>query len=70
MDMKWNQIKQKVLSKLLVLFGFSCTFVFMACYGPAPTEYEPIDEADVEESFVSDSITVADAPVVKEVTAE
>ena len=40
-------IGKKILSKLLVLLGFSTTFVFMACYGPRPN-YAPVDFDDTD----------------------
>jgi len=54
MKEKLNRIGQKILSKLLVLLGFSCTFMFMACYGPRPKGYEP----DAAEEYVDSIIEV------------
>jgi hypothetical protein len=59
-----NSLGKKILSKLLVLLGFSTTFVFMACYGPAPKGYQQVDAEDLDsvavDSVETDSI-VSDA---------
>ena len=61
MKEKLNSIGRKVLSKLLVVLGFSTTFVFMACYGPAPkyapVDFEPLDSTEVD-SALADSTVV------------
>ena len=54
-------IAKKILSKLLVLLGFSTTFVFMACYGPKPN-YASVD-FDEADSVAVDS-TVVDSTEV------
>lgn len=56
MKKKLNQLGQKVLSKLLVLLGFSCTFVFMACYGPRPQAYEAVEADDLVDTTMVDSL--------------
>jgi hypothetical protein len=65
MKEKMNRLGQKILSKLLVLLGFSCTFMFMACYGPRPQEFD----ADMAEEY-ADSIAevpeVSDSTIVNE----
>lgn len=61
MKEKLNCIGKKILSKLLVLLGFSTTFVFMACYGPAPKGYQAVDfdeDSTVVDSLDIDSIVV------------
>jgi hypothetical protein len=61
MKEKLNCIGKKILSKLLVLLGFSTTFVFMACYGPAPKGYQAVDfdeDSTVVDSLDTDSIVV------------
>ena len=50
-------IGKKILSKLLVLLGFSTTFVFMACYGPRPN-YTPVDFDDTDSISEVDSVSV------------
>lgn len=66
MKKKLNRIGQKILSKLLVLLGFSCTFLFMACYGPRPKGYEPQDA----EEFTDSIMEVPDSTVVESVVDE
>lgn len=63
MKEKLNRIGQKILSKLLVLLGFSCTFMFMACYGPRPKGYEP----DAAEEYVD---SIAEVPEVADSTMQ
>ena len=61
MKEKLNCIGKKILSKLLVLLGFSTTFVFMACYGPAPKGYQAVDfdeDSTLVDSLETDSIVV------------
>jgi hypothetical protein len=55
-------IGKKILSKLLVLLGFSTTFVFMACYGPRPN-YAPVDFDDTDSISEVDSVS-ADSTIV------
>ena len=66
MKEKLNRIGQKILSKLLVLLGFSCTFLFMACYVPRPKGYEPQDA----EEFTDSIMEVPDSTVVESVVDE
>lgn len=55
MKEKLNQMVRWVSTKGLVWLGFGATpFIFMACYGPVPTNY---DEADFVEE-VADSTDV------------
>ena len=56
MKEKVSCIAKKIVSKLLVLLGFSTTFVFMACYGPRPN-YAPVDFDEVD-SVAVDSTAV------------
>ena len=75
MKKKLNQIVRWVSTKGLVWLGFGATpFIFMACYGPVPTEYsetdfaeEVVDSADTtragdiaEEEVAGDSLDMAD----------
>lgn len=65
MKQKLNRMGQKILSKLLVLLGFSCTFVFMACYGPQPKGYEPVDAEDLVDTALIDSTDVDSITVIE-----
>ena len=46
MEGKIKRIYKVILRKALVLLGFGTTFVFMACYGPAPTHGSMVDVPD------------------------
>lgn len=62
MKEKLNCIGKKILSKMLVLLGFSTTFVFMACYGPAPQGYQAVefdDDAAMVDTVDTDSTEIA-----------
>lgn len=52
----------RLLPKVLTLLGFSSTFAFMACYGPAPSGYHlevfP-SNVDLSEEEPTDTVTVA-----------
>ena len=42
-----NQMMRWICTKGLVWLGFGATpFIFMACYGPVPTNYQEADFAD------------------------
>lgn len=75
MKQKVNQIVRWISTKGLVWLGFGATpFIFMACYGPVPTNYEEanfdeevVDTVDVtrsgdiaEEEVADDSLSVED----------
>lgn len=70
---KWNKCKNKVLTQVLTWMGIgSSALLFMACYGPAPRNYqpEPYDIGEDTTEYVSedlqevveqaDSVTVVD----------
>ena len=75
MKRKLNQIVRWVSAKGLIWLGFGATpFIFMACYGPVPTNYnevglteEVVDSTDVtrsgdvaEEDVAGDSLSTED----------
>lgn len=64
---KLNRIGKIILSKLLVLLGFSTTFVFMACYGPRPN-YAAVDFDETDSTEVD--TTMVDSLQVEEDSAE
>lgn len=54
---KWNKCKNKVLTQMLTWLGVgSSALLFMACYGPAPRNYqpEPYDIGDDTVEYVTD----------------
>ena len=67
MKKKLNQIVRWVSTKGLVWLGFGATpFIFMACYGPVPTNYDEADFADevVDSIDVTRSADIAEEEVV------
>ena len=60
-----NQIVRWVSTKGLVWLGFGATpFIFMACYGAVPTDYQETDFAEeVVDSNAVDSLDVAEEAV-------
>lgn len=54
---RWNKCKNKVLTQMLTWLGIgSSALLFMACYGPAPRNYqpEPYDIGDDTVEYVTD----------------
>ena len=54
---RWNKCKNKVLTQMLTWLGIgSSALLFMACYGPAPKNYqpEPYDIGDDTVEYVTD----------------
>ena len=67
MKKKLNQIVRWVSTKGLVWLGFGATpFIFMACYGPVPTEYK---EADFAEEVVDSTDTTRAGDIAEEENA-
>ena len=70
--MKWNKCKNRVVTQVLTWLGIgSSALLFMACYGPAPKNYQPeeyaldsieyVDEVDTTEVVEqADSVATAD----------
>lgn len=67
----WNRCKNRVLTQMLTWLGIgSSALLFMACYGPAPKNYQPedypldsieyVDEEPAETVEEADSVTVTD----------
>ena len=72
MKKKLIQIVRWVSTKGLVWLGFGATpFIFMACYGPVPRNYQEttLDEEVVDSNLV-DSLNVAEEGVVETVAVE
>ena len=71
MRQKLNKMMRWISTKGLVWLGFGATpFVFMACYGPVPTEYretnfaeEVVDSTEVTRSVDGDDVDVASEEV-------
>jgi hypothetical protein len=65
MKKKLNQVLRWVSTKGLVWLGFGATpFIFMACYGPVPRNYQETDFAEeIVDSSAVDSLDVAEEAV-------
>ena len=64
MKRKLIQIVRWVSTKGLVWLGFGATpFIFMACYGPVPTNY---DEADFVEEIVDSTGVTRSGDIAEE----
>ena len=65
MKRRLTQIVRWVSTKGLIWLGFGATpFIFMACYGPVPTQYNEADFAEeVVDSNAVDSVDVAEGAV-------
>ena len=67
MSKKWFKCKSKMLTVMLTWLGIgTSSLLFMACYGPAPKNYEPepypieIEESDsIETAETADTTAVA-----------
>lgn len=70
--MKWNKCKNRMLAQMLTWLGIgSSALLFMACYGPAPKNYQPepydldtieyVEEEQAEVVEQADSVGTSDA---------
>lgn len=69
MKQKLIQMVRWICTKGLVWLGFGATpFIFMACYGPVPTEYREVgfDEEVVDSSEVTRSADEAEGDIASE----
>ena len=71
MNTKLRRLYKALWPKLLLLLGFGTTFTFMACYGPAPTQYqyEEVDDFAVVDSIAEDTTAVVEADMVADEAA-
>ena len=68
-----NQMMRLICTKGLVWLGFGATpFIFMACYGPVPTNYQEADFADevVDTTEVTRSADEAEGDIASEDVAD
>ena len=73
MKQKLIQMMRWISTKGLVWLGFGATpFIFMACYGPVPTEYREanFNEEVVDSSKVTRSADEVDEDIASEDVAE
>lgn len=66
MNTKLRSLYKALWPKLLLLLGFGTTFTFMACYGPAPTQYqrEDVDDFAIVDTIAEDTTAVVEADMV------
>jgi hypothetical protein len=68
-----NQMMRWICTKGLVWLGFGATpFIFMACYGPVPTNYQEADFADevVDTTEVTRSADEVEGDIASEDVAD
>lgn len=73
MKQKLIQMMRWICTKGLVWLGFGATpFIFMACYGPVPTNYQEADFADevVDTTEVTRSADEAEDDIASEDVAD
>lgn len=73
MKQKLIQMMRWICTKGLVWLGFGATpFIFMACYGPVPTNYQEADFADevVDTTEVTRSADEAEGDIASEDVAD
>jgi len=68
MKERMKRVVRWISTKGLVWLGFGATpFIFMACYGPVPTNYHEVTfDEEVVDSSVVDTRDVAEEPVAVE----
>jgi len=68
MKERMKRMVRWICTKGLVWLGFGATpFVFMACYGPVPTEY---DEAQFADEIVDSTVVTRSADAEEDVASE
>ena len=68
MKERMKQMVRWICTKGLVWLGFGATpFVFMACYGPVPTEY---DEAQFADEIVDSTAVTRSADAEEDIASE
>ena len=68
MKERMKRVVRWISTKGLVWLGFGATpFIFMACYGPVPTNYREVTfDEEVVDSSAIDTRDMAEEPVVVE----
>ncbi|MBQ9230432.1 MAG: hypothetical protein IJ190_04530 [Prevotella sp.] len=75
MRKKKNAMVNRVVMQLLTWLGIGSTsLIFMACYGPAPRDYQVVEDEDSTVVMIGDSVVMsvdgASAEDVAETTPE
>ena len=60
MRKRWNVMENRVVMHLLTWLGIGSTsLIFMACYGPAPRNYQVVEDEDSTVVMVGDSVVMS-----------
>jgi hypothetical protein len=60
MKKKWKILENRAVLQVLTWLGIGSTsLIFMACYGPAPRNYQVVEEEDSTVVMVGDSVVMA-----------
>ncbi|MBO5579096.1 MAG: hypothetical protein J5952_01560 [Prevotella sp.] len=60
MRKRWKVMENRVVMRLLTWLGIGSTsLIFMACYGPAPRNYQVVEDEDSTVVMVGDSVVMS-----------
>lgn len=60
MRKRWKVMENRVVMQLLTWLGIGSTsLIFMACYGPAPRNYQVVEDEDSTVVMVGDSVVMS-----------
>lgn len=60
MRKRWKVMENRVVMHLLTWLGIGSTsLIFMACYGPAPRNYQVVEDEDSTVVMVGDSVVIS-----------
>lgn len=60
MRKRWKVMENRVVMHLLTWLGIGSTsLIFMACYGPAPRNYQVVEDEDSSVVMVGDSVVMS-----------
>ena len=60
MRKRWKVMENRVVMHLLTWLGLGSTsLIFMACYGPAPRNYQVVEDEDSTVVMVGDSVVMS-----------
>lgn len=60
MRKRWKILENRVVMQLLTWLGIGSTsLIFMACYGPAPRNYQVVEDEDSTVVMIGDSVVMS-----------
>lgn len=60
MRKRWKIMENRVVMQLLTWLGIGSTsLIFMACYGPAPRNYQVVEDEDSTVVMIGDSVVMS-----------